>query len=132
MSKRSLLLFGSLLKDVVFMNNQILKELKAHVPFTIWGSLTGIVIMLLFQKMPYQISYNIFYILHPIHVVLSALVTASMYKLHTCTQIGSKCIRGKCNFWILLVVGYIGSIGIATMSDSIIPYLGESILKMPT
>ena len=32
---------------------------------------------------------------------------------------------------ILLLIGYIGSVGIATISDSIIPYLGEIILRMP-
>ncbi|MGB2990623.1 MAG: hypothetical protein WBC98_11775, partial [Candidatus Zixiibacteriota bacterium] len=31
----------------------------------------------------------------------------------------------------LLIIGYSGSIGIATISDSIIPYLGEVLLGMP-
>jgi len=31
----------------------------------------------------------------------------------------------------LLAIGYAGSIGIATLSDSLMPYLGEVILKMP-
>jgi len=113
------------------MFGQIYKELKIHVPFTVFGAITGIIIIALFRNLPSKLSYNIFYILHPIHVVLSALVTASMYKLHECKRINSKCIRGKCNFWILLLIGYAGSIGIATLSDSIIPYLGEVILKMP-
>lgn len=65
------------------------------------------------------------------HVILSALVTASMYKLHTCERISGKCLKGKCNLWILLIIGYIGSIGIATLSDSVIPYLGEMLLGMP-
>jgi hypothetical protein len=113
------------------MFKQISKELKIHAPFTIFGAITGIIIIALFQKLPFDLSYNIFYVLHPIHVVLSALVTASMYKLHTCERISGKCISGKCNLWILLIIGYIGSIGIATISDSIIPYLGEVMLKMP-
>ncbi|MBP7089034.1 MAG: hypothetical protein KBB01_07055, partial [Candidatus Omnitrophica bacterium] len=29
------------------------------------------------------------------------------------------------------IIGYMGSIGIATISDSIIPYLGEILLRMP-
>ena len=113
------------------MFKQISKELKIHAPFTIFGAITGIIIMAVFQKTPSNISYNIFYILHPIHVVLSALVTASMYELHTCERIGGKCIRGKCNLWVLLIIGYVGSIGIATISDSVIPYLGETMLGMP-
>ncbi len=113
------------------MFKQIFKELKIHAPFTTFGAITGIVIMVLFWNLPSRISHNIFYILHPIHVVLSALVTASMYKLHTCERISGKCIRGKCNLWILLIIGYIGSVGIATISDSIIPYIGETLLHMP-
>ena len=109
----------------------ISKELKTHAPFTIFGALSGIIIIALFKNLPSNLSYNIFYILHPIHVVLSALVTASMYGLHKCGHISGKCIRGKCNLWILLIIGYTGSIGIATISDSVIPYLGEVILKMP-
>jgi hypothetical protein len=113
------------------MFSQISKELKIHAPFTIFGAITGVIIIALFQKLPSGLSYNIFYVLHPIHVVLSALVTASMYRLHTCERISGKCIRGKCNLWFLLIIGYIGSVGIATISDSIIPYLGEVMLKMP-
>ena len=104
------------------MIKQIFKELKRHAPFTIFGAITGIVIMIFFQDLPPKLSCNIFYILHPIHVVLSALVTASVYKLHK---------SGKCDIWILLVIGYAGSIGIATMSDSVIPYFGEVLLDMP-
>jgi len=111
------------------MFKQISKELKIHAPFTIFGAITGIIIMVLFQKIPSKLSYNIFYVLHPIHVVLSAFVTASIYRLHTCGS--GKHIKGKCNLWILLVIGYIGSIGIATISDSLIPYLGETLLHMP-
>ncbi|OYD13951.1 hypothetical protein CH330_09725 [candidate division WOR-3 bacterium JGI_Cruoil_03_51_56] len=108
------------------MLRTILSELKRHAPFTAFGAVTGIIIMIFFQKLPSETSYNIFYILHPIHVVLSALVTASMYELHKC-----RTDRKGCSIWILLVIGYVGSIGIATISDSIIPYLGEMLLSMP-
>ena len=108
------------------MFREILKELKHHAPFTILGACTGIVIILIFRHVPEKTSYTIFYILHPLHVLLSALVTASMYELH-------KCGRGrvKCNLGVLLAIGYVGSIGIATLSDSIIPYLGEVLLNLP-
>jgi len=45
--------------------------------------------------------------------------TAGMYRLHS---------TGK--LWATIVVGYFGSIGIATLSDCIIPYLGESLLGL--
>lgn len=113
------------------MVKQISRELKIHAPFTIFGAVTGIVIIALCKNLPSKLSYNIFYVLHPLHVVLSALVTASMYKLHRCKRITGKCISGRCNFCVLLIIGYMGSIGIATISDSIIPYLGEVILRLP-
>lgn len=113
------------------MFKQISQELKVHAPFTVFGAITGIIIMFFFQNTSVKLSYNIFYILHPIHVFLSALVTASIFELHECKRISGKRIRGKCNFWFLFFIGYVGSVGIATISDSIIPYLGETMLNMP-
>ncbi|MBN2097608.1 MAG: hypothetical protein JW714_03915 [Candidatus Omnitrophica bacterium] len=108
------------------MFKKILAELRHHAPFTIFGAFTGIILMLLFSRLPQNVSYRLFYVFHPLHVVLSALVTASMYELHKCGQ-----LKTKCNLWILLMIGYLGSVGIATLSDSLIPYLGETMLKMP-
>jgi len=108
------------------MYKQILKELKEHMPFTALGAATGIILIIFLRKLPSESSYNIFYILHPIHVFLSALVTASMYNFYKCGT-GKK----KCNLIVLILIGYVGSIGIATLSDSIIPYLGEILLNMP-
>ena len=108
------------------MLEQIAKELKDHAPFTLFGAITGIIIMFFSQELSPDISHSIFYTLHPTHVVLSALVTASMYELHKCGR-----VKDKCNLWILLMIGYVGSIGIATISDSLIPYLGEVLLRMP-
>lgn len=99
----------------------ILKELKKHLPFTFFGAITGIIIIILFYNIPSEMSYNIFYTLHPIHVILSAIVTASMYKIYT----------KKVNLLILIIIGYAGSVGIATLSDSIIPYIGEILLDLP-
>ncbi len=65
------------------MKHDILKELKHHAPFTFFGAISGIVIMLLFYKIPAMLSSQIFYVLHPMHVILSALVTASIYKKYS-------------------------------------------------
>lgn len=108
------------------MIKRILEELKHHAPFTIFGAVVGILVIVPFQKIPSGTAYNIFYILHPMHVVLSALVTSSMYNIYKCGGSAS-----KCSLFILLVIGYIGAIGVATLSDSLIPYLGETILNMP-
>lgn len=108
------------------MFKRILAELKHHAPFTIFGTIAGILIMILFRKTPAAIAYKIFYTLHPAHVLLSALATTSMYGLYKCPA-----SRQRCNIWVLLLIGYIGSIGIATLSDSLIPYVGETLLNMP-
>jgi len=52
------------------------------------------------------------------------MVTASLFAIH----------RKAKSFLLILVIGYVGSIGIATLSDSVIPYLGESLigLHIPT
>lgn len=96
----------------------VLTELKYHAPFTLLGAVTGIAMMLVFSNMSYQASYRLFYIFHPAHVVLSAMVTASLFRLHEKTK----------GFLIVLIVGYVGAIGTATLSDSVLPYFGEEIM----
>jgi len=100
-------------------------ELVRHIPFTALGTITGIIIMVIIVfggvlSQVSSISYSIFYILHPTHVILSALVTTAMYKKY-----------GNGKVWMTILVGYFGSIGIATLSDSMIPYLGETLLGLP-
>jgi len=96
----------------------VAKELKKHAPFTLVGSLTGIVCMLLFKNFSVEANHQLFQFFHPAHVVLSAVITASLFKLRA----------GKTSLLMILVVGYVGSIGVATLSDCIIPFLGETIL----
>jgi hypothetical protein len=96
----------------------VLDELKAHAPFTLFGSLTGIAMMLLFQNLPEPTTYRLFYVFHPLHVTLSAIVAGSIFRLHE---------RGK-SFLVVLLVGYLSSVGTATVSNSVIPFFGESIL----
>ncbi|MDI6885984.1 MAG: hypothetical protein QMD22_06520 [archaeon] len=96
--------------------NPISKELLRHAPFTAFGAITGIIIMFLTISLSPNTSERIFYTLHPIHVLLSALVTAGMYRLY----------RGK--GISVFLIGYIGSVGIATISDILFPYLGGILL----
>src|SRR5690606_587320 len=82
----------------------------------------GILLMILVVQsgMPREMSAALFWALHPVHVFLSALVTAGIYRLH-----GN---RSVCK---TIAIGYVGSVGIATLSDSIIPYIAELILNLP-
>jgi len=109
------------------MFKNIYQELRNHISFTIFGAFTGIVLMLLFKDISYDAAHRLFFVFHPLHVLLSALVTTSLYRLHTCSKESGKI----CNLPLLLVIGFVGSVGIATLSDSIMPYLGEVLLDMP-
>lgn len=105
------------------MNPRVIaKELKRHAPFTVLGTLSGMVLMVVIIKaqVPREISARLFWTCHPAHVFLSALVTTAMYRLH-----------GNRGFLKTLAIGYFGSIGIATLSDCIIPYVGELLLNLP-
>jgi hypothetical protein len=93
-------------------------ELKNHAPFTLFGAATGLLCMLLFSHAGPEINLRLFQVFHPGHVILSALVTASLYELY----------EGKVNFVKILLVGYFGSIGIATLSDCVLPFFGESLM----
>jgi len=104
------------------MLKRIAKELKRHAPFTALGAVSGIIIMaiIVYGNVPSQVSYIAFYTLHPIHVVLSALVTTAMYARYK-----------RCKLWSALLIGWTGSIGIATISDAVIPYLAGGLLNVP-
>ena len=100
----------------------ILAELKRHSPFTFFGALSGIVVAVVFHEITFTAARTVFYVLHPVHVFLSALVTAAMYRIN----------KGYgYSLWLLLAIGYSGSVGIATLSDSVIPFVGEALLDMP-
>jgi hypothetical protein len=102
-----------------------IKELKEHVPFTIAGAFTGIFILIIIAYTGYletvhKVDETIFFILHPTHIFLSAWVTTSLYLKY-----------GEKKLWLAVVIGFTGSLGIATLSDSVIPFLGEVLLQLP-
>lgn len=102
-------------------------ELKHHAPFTALGAVTGIIVMVVIvfsDALPLvsSVSQTVFYVLHPLHVALSAVVTTAIYKTRS---------QGRGKIWAIILIGYFGSIGIGTLSDSVIPYLGEVLLDLP-
>ncbi|GMU24795.1 MAG: hypothetical protein AMXMBFR13_48660 [Phycisphaerae bacterium] len=104
------------------MLRDIDRELRRHAPFTLFGTLTGIAIMVVFAwfAVPRSASQGLFWVMHPMHVLLSALVTTALYRLNA-----------RYTFWRTLFIGYLGSVGIATLSDSIVPFVGEWLLDLP-
>ncbi len=103
------------------MFKNIIRELKEHVPFTAIGAVTGIIIMVIVvvTDLPSIVSNDVFHILHPLHVILSALTTTAMYRKY-----------GHKSIWKAVLIGYCGSIGIASISDAFIPYLGGVLLDI--
>jgi hypothetical protein len=100
-------------------------ELRNHAPFTIFGAFTGLIILFILFYGNYllqisSISRDIFYILHPIHIFSSALVTTTVYIRYS-----------RRTPLFAFIIGYTGSIGISTISDSIIPFIGEVVLNLP-
>lgn len=100
----------------------ILKELRAHAPFTALGALVGIALLpaLFWAKIPAASTASLFAILHPLHVLLSAQATTATFRR-----------QGGHGMWRILWIGYLGSVGIATLSDCLIPFVGEWLLGLP-
>ncbi len=96
----------------------ILHELKLHAPFTVFGAVVGLLCVFAARNASHETSERLFSVFHPLHVFLSAMVTAALFKIN----------EQKKHFLTVLLVGFFGSIGVATLSDSIIPFFGEDIL----
>jgi hypothetical protein len=97
-------------------------ELWRHVPFTFFGTLTGLAVLALFAAagLSRETAAGLFGSLHPVHVLLSALATTALYRRYA---------RGG---WPMsLLVGYAGAVGIASISDCVIPYVGEWLAGLP-
>jgi len=93
-------------------------ELRHHAPFTALGALTGIALMVAYVllKVSHGTGEVVFEVLHPLHVLLSAVVTTSLYR------------RYRPSLAAAVVVGYVGSVGIGTLSDIVFPYLGGLVV----
>jgi len=98
--------------------NAILSELEHHAPFTLVGAATGIFCMLLFKNTSPEITHRLFQVFHPAHVVLSAIVTTSLFRLYD----------KRASLLKIVVIGYLGAVGVATVSDCVLPFFGESVL----
>jgi len=98
------------------------RELKRHAPFTALGTLVGTAALVAvgLAPVPRETSEALFGLFHPVHVLFSAIVTAGIYRLHS----------EKGRWWAALLIGYVGSIGVGTLSDCLIPYLGEALFEL--
>ncbi len=112
------------------MKSIVLKELRHHGPFTLFGAIGGVAAVVLLRLWAPEFlstdrAADLFEFTHPLHVVLSAMVTATIFQNYRARP--QHTWRGVLT---VIAVGYIGSIGIATLSDCLIPYWTELFLGM--
>jgi len=100
---------------------EILHELKEHSPFTLAAALAGVLIMafLLIQKhlIPYAITF--FYILHPLHIFFSAIVSSAVFYSY------------KKNISLAIIFSILIAVIIGSISDVIFPYFGSLFFNIP-
>ena len=103
------------------MLNRIAQELRQHAPFTLVGTVVGVMLTVIFvyAGVPGSVSRKLFAAFHPAHVLFSALVTAAMYRLHHKRRVVA-----------MVLIGYVGAVGIGTLSDCLIPYVGEALIGL--
>lgn len=113
---------GTRLENPPTWHRRLRQELRRHAPYTGIGAVGGLALafLLVHVATSRQLSRTLFEIAHPLHVLLSAVATTNLYARR---QQGKRLVS--------LLLGYVGSIGIATLSDSIVPYLGEWLLQLP-
>ena len=112
------------------MKSLILKEFRHHGPFTLLGALGSVVVILLIRLwapgfLSTDRAADLFEFTHPLHVVLSAMVTAAIFRNYK-----AKSKHSPAGMIAVIAIGYVGSIGIATFSDCLIPYWAELLLGM--
>jgi len=103
------------------LSQEIIHELKEHVPFTAAATLIAVIIMVFFLIKENLISHaiSLFYIFHPAHVFFSAIVSAAIFYNY------------RKNILLALISSIIISVVIGSLSDVIFPYLGTSLFNIP-
>lgn len=100
-------------------------ELGHHLPYTIFGVSMGLVLMgiLTFiatlmhsEHLLAPASTEMFHITHASHILFSAVATTAMFWKHE-----KRVLKA-------LLVGFLGSIGICALSDSVFPTIGGNLL----
>ncbi len=110
--------------------NIIFEELREHGGFTLAGAVFAVLIMFLIRLLfpaflSVDVAKELFEFTHPLHVILSAFVTAALFNNYQ-----GRTKKSLGGYLAVFAVGYIGAIGIATLSDSIVPYFGEVFLGL--
>ena len=98
----------------------ILKELKHHLPFTFFSSLTAGILVAILYSLGNLPSEGLFEIMHPAHVVVSAIATSAIY-----WKYNKSFLKG-------IFIGVIGAILIGSISDIVFPWIAGNLFSLET
>lgn len=103
---------------------EILSELKRHLPFTLTSSIAAIILVSIFYLINKEFFIskvpNFFGIMHPAHVLVSAIATSAIYHKY------------KKSLLFSILIGIVGSITIGTLSDIVFPFLLGNLFSLNT
>jgi hypothetical protein len=99
---------------------RILRELKHHLPFTLIASLAAGILVSIFYLVGRVPSEKLFEIVHPTHVLVSALATSALYW------------RYEKSVWKTILVGVSGAIFTGSLSDVLLPFLAGNLFSLHT
>lgn len=103
----------------------VLVELAYHLPYSIFGITTGLVVMgvlsffailMRAEGLLPEASAELFHVFHPAHVLISAVATTAMFFKH------------EKRIMKAMIVGLVGSVAICGISDIFLPFIGGAIL----
>ncbi len=98
---------------------EFLRELRHHVPFTLFATLGAILLtIILVYYLQQEIPKNLFELIHVLHIIVSSIVTAGIY------------YRYNQKIILSLIVGIFGAIIIGSLSDIFFPWLGGTVLGL--
>jgi len=101
-------------------SDTIVQELKHHLPFSFFASLVAGALVGIFYLLGSVPSEGLFEIMHPAHVLVSAIATSAIYWKY------------KKSFLRGIFIGIIGAILIGSLSDVILPWLGGNLFSLET
>ncbi len=106
----------------------ILNELREHLPFTLGASLVAGVLVAVFYLIGQVPSEELFEVLHPAHVLVSAVATSAVYYKYRGSGFG---VRGS-EVLKSVLVGASGAILVGTLSDVLFPWLAGRAFSLKT
>ena len=101
----------------------IWRELKHHLPFTLTVSLAaGVLVALafIFNLGSSVLLGNMFEVVHPAHVLVSAAATAAIFRKYNKSVVGAG------------LIGIVGAILIGSISDVLLPWIAGNLFSLHT